>query len=150
MEIRNQAGEYCKSGYNCAEAMFLTFREYLAPQIDPETVKLFTGFGGGAGEAGCMCGALVGAIAGLNMLKGRTSNQEDRFSNYDHVKEFHDRFVEKFGTTCCRALNPHPFNTKEHLKNCLKITGNTAKLLAEYLQEKELHTFESCKKPVED
>ncbi len=141
LEARNKAGGYFKEGYNCAEAMFLTFREYLAPEIDREMVKLFTGFGSGVGESGCMCGALMGAITGLNMLKGRVSNQEDRSLNYDYALEFHDRFVDKFGTTCCRALNPYPFDTKEHLRNCLKITGNTAKLLVEYIEEKGLHSF---------
>jgi C_GCAxxG_C_C family probable redox protein len=141
LEARNKAGGYFKEGYNCAEAMFLTFREYLAPELDKEMVRLFTGFGSGVGESGCMCGALMGAITGLNMLKGRVSNQEDRSLSYDYAREFHDRFVDKFGTTCCRALNPYPFDTKEHLRNCLKITGNTAKLLVEYIEEKGLHSF---------
>jgi C_GCAxxG_C_C family probable redox protein len=141
LEARNKAGGYFKEGYNCAEAMFLTFREYLAPELDKEMVRLFTGFGSGVGESGCMCGALMGAITGLNMLKGRVSNQEDRSLSYDYAREFHDKFVDKFGTTCCRALNPYPFDTKEHLRNCLKITGNTAKLLVEYIEEKGLHSF---------
>lgn len=139
MEARNKAGGYFKEGYNCAEAIFLAFREYLAPEISPETVKLFTGFGNGAGQSGCMCGALTGSIAALNMLKGRTSLEESRDAAYEVAGEFHDRFVDKFGTTCCRALNPHPFESKEHLRNCLKITGNTAKLLMEFLQEKGLY-----------
>ena len=139
MEVRNKAGNYYKSGFNCAEAVFLTFREYLAPEISPETVKLVTGFGGGLGHAGCLCGALTGSIVALNMLKGRTSPQEKRDVPYDLARRFHDRFEEKFGYTCCRALNPYPFDTKEYLRHCIKITGNTAKLLMEFLQENELY-----------
>lgn len=136
---RSTAGNYFKEGYNCAEAIFLTFREFLAPEIDPKMVRLLTGFGSGVGEAGCMCGALSGAICSINLVAGRRDNTESRDCAYDYAKEFHDRFVAKFGTTCCRGLNPHPFETREHLTNCLKITGNTGKLLMEYLQERELY-----------
>ena len=139
-EARNKAGNYYRAGFNCAESIFLTFREYLAPEISPETVKLVTGFGGGLGHAGCLCGALTGSVVALNMLKGRTSSQEKRDVAYDLVRRFHDHFEEKFGYTCCRALNPHPFDTKEYFKHCIKITGNTAKLLMEFLQENELYS----------
>lgn len=139
-EVRNKAGNYFKEGYNCAEAIYLTFREYLAPEMDPETVKLVTGFGGGVGQAGCMCGALSSSIVALNMLTGRTSNEISRDDCYACSKEFHDRFKARFGATCCRVLNSSPFESREHLTTCLKITGNTAKLLMEYLQENNLYS----------
>ncbi len=106
IEMRNRAGNYFKEGYNCAEAIFLTYRELLAPEMDPAMVKLFTGFGGGVGEAGCMCGALMGSIAALNMLKGRETNQTSRNEAYRLAREFTEKFTEKYGATCCRALNP--------------------------------------------
>jgi C_GCAxxG_C_C family probable redox protein len=142
VEARNKAGNYFKEGYNCAEAIFLTYQSLLAPEIDPSLVRLFTGYGSGVGESGCMCGALTGSIAALNMKKGRTSNQLSRDEAYELAKEFTDRFTEKYGATCCKALNPHPFETKEHLVNCLKITGNTSKLLMEFLIEKNLYKTE--------
>ena len=139
IEARNKSGNNFKEGYNCAESIFLAFREYLAPDMDPKTVRLLTGFGSGLGEAGCMCGALTGSIFAINMVEGRTTNSESRNKAYNHAKEFHDKFSDKFGATCCRALNPHEFETKEHLTTCLKITGNTGKMLMEYLLEKELY-----------
>jgi len=146
VEARNSAGNYFKEGYNCAEALFLTYQPLLAPEIDPSLVRLFTGYGSGVGESGCMCGALTGSIAALNMIKGRTTNQLSRDEAYELAKEFTDRFTEKYGVTCCRALNPHPFETKEHLVNCLKITGNTSKLMMEFLLEKNLYKPEETKK----
>ncbi|MGH4052053.1 MAG: C-GCAxxG-C-C family (seleno)protein [Clostridium sp.] len=139
IEARNKAGNYFKEGNNCAEAIFLTFREYLAPDMDPAMVKLVTGFGNGVGQAGCICGALSSSIVALNMLKGRTSKEGDKKAAYDCAQEFHDCFVEKFGASCCRILNTAPFGSKDHLTTCLKITGNTGKLLMEYLQEKDLY-----------
>jgi C_GCAxxG_C_C family probable redox protein len=144
VEVRNKAGNFFKEGYNCAEAIFLTYQPLLAPEIDSSLVRLFTGYGSGVGESGCMCGALTGSIAALNMIKGRTSNQVSRDEAYELAKEFTDRFTEKYGVTCCRALNPHPFESKEHLVNCLKITGNTSKLMMEFLLEKGLYLPEEA------
>lgn len=137
VEARNKAGNYFKEGYNCAEAIFLTYRELLAPEMDPSMVRLMTGFGGGIGQSGCMCGALTGSIAALNMIKGRT-NETSRDEAYRLAKDFTEKFTEKYGATCCRALNPHPFETKEHMTNCLKITGNTSKMLMEFLDDQGL------------
>ncbi|MGI6751144.1 MAG: C-GCAxxG-C-C family protein [Anaerovoracaceae bacterium] len=138
LEIRNKAGNYFKEGYNCAESIFLTFRELLAPDMDPSTVSLFTGFGGGLGESGCLCGALTGSVVAINILKGRTTNEAPRDEAYALTKEFTDRFTDKYGVTCCRVLNRHPFESREHLVTCLKITGNTGKMLYEFLEEKGL------------
>jgi len=138
LRARNTAGDYFKEGFNCTESIFMTFREILAPDLDPSLVRLFTGFGSGLGEAGCLCGALTGSVAAINLVLGRTTKEEDRSPAYQITQEFHDRFEAKFGATCCRILNVHPFETREHLTTCLKITGNTAKMLMEFLQEKDL------------
>lgn len=138
MEARNKAGDNFRQGYNCAESIFLAFRELVAPELDAGLVKMFTGFGGGLGHAGCMCGALSAAEMIIGFFKGRTSSREDREPCYEAARDFHDRFEERFGGTCCRVLNTHPFDTPEHLRNCIKITGNTGKLLMEYLVEKGL------------
>ncbi|MCL6611868.1 MAG: C-GCAxxG-C-C family protein [Peptococcaceae bacterium] len=137
-DARNRAGDYFRNGYNCAESIFLAFRDWLGLDVPVETVRALTGFGGGLGHAGCMCGALTGSAVVLGLLRGRTSAEESRDQAYALSKEFHDRFETNFGYTCCRSLNPHPFDTKEHLRHCIKITGNTGKLLAEFINEKGL------------
>ena len=138
IEARNKAGNYFKEGYNCAEAVFLTFRDLLFPEADPAMVKMLTGFGSGVGQSGCMCGALTGSVFVLNMIAGRTSSQESRDEAYKYAQQFSDQFTDKYGASCCRVLNPYPFETKEHLVNCLKITGNTGKLLMEFISSNKL------------
>ena len=138
LEARNLAGEYFRNGYNCAEAIFLTFRDLLQLDAPREMVCMATGMGGGMGRAGCICGALNGGAMVLGLLKGRKSAEEKRDDAYNLTREFHDRFEAHFKYTCCRNLNPHPFDSKEHLRNCIKITGTTAKLLTEFLNDKEL------------
>ena len=137
-QARNAAGQYFKDGYNCAEAVLRAFGDVLGIRIEEQTLRTTTGFGGGIGHAGCVCGALAASVMTLGLLTGRTLSTQSREASYELSGEFHRRFQERFGATCCRALNPHEFETREHLLNCIKITGNTAKLLMELLEEKGL------------
>lgn len=138
VEARNLAGSHFKEGFNCAESIVKAFDELCNNSGNPESVRMATGFGGGLGHAGCMCGALTGSAMILGMMRGRTTTVESNEPAYELTKEFHGRFKSKFGATCCRVLNPHEFDSPEHLRNCLKITGGTAKLLMEFVQEKNL------------
>ncbi len=138
MDAKQLAGQNFREGYNCAEAMVRAFRDLFKLDISDDAVRMATGFGGGLGHAGCLCGALAGATMILGVLQGRTTPAESREPAYASANQFHALFREKFGSTCCRVLNPHPFDTKEHLRNCLKITGGTADLLSGFLAEKGL------------
>lgn len=131
-----KAGGYFKEGYNCAEATLKAFNELLEMGLPPGMEKIATGFGGGMGRAGCACGALVGGNMAIGLLLGRTSNTQDRMPAYTAAKELHHRFQEKFGSTCCRVLNPGAdFASDDHKQRCLKYTGNSAGLVMEYLLE---------------
>lgn len=133
-EARVRCGNYFREGYNCAESVFLGFQELVLRDIDRSMVKSLTSFGGGIGESGCVCGALVGATMVLSCITGRTTNDNAlRLKAYDHAAKLYERFESTFGSTCCRALSPYPYETRERLRNCLKITGTTGKLLMEYL-----------------
>jgi len=135
---RNAAGQYFKEGYNCSEAVLRATTDVLNIPVNDQALRMTTGFGGGIGHAGCVCGALAASVMSLGLLKGRTAATQSREEAYALSEEFHRRFQEKFGATCCRVLNPHEFETREHLVNCVKITGNTAKLLMEFMEEKGL------------
>jgi C_GCAxxG_C_C family probable redox protein len=138
LEARSLAGNKFKDGYNCAEAILRAFNEILNNPLSPEGLKTASGFGGGLGHAGCMCGALTASVMVLGLLKGRLDSGQARDQIYSLAHDFHERFAKEFGATCCRTLNPYEFDSPEHLRNCLKLTGRTAKLLMEYLLEKEL------------
>jgi C_GCAxxG_C_C family probable redox protein len=132
------AGQNFKEGYNCAESIVRTFRDFYNLDVSDEALKMASGFGGGLGHAGCMCGALSGATMVLGMLQGRASKEQSREPIYSCAQEFHNIFSEEFGATCCRVLNPHEFGSQEQRRTCLKLTGNTAELLFKYLQDKQL------------
>ncbi|MGC7872553.1 C-GCAxxG-C-C family protein [Desulfosporosinus sp. SYSU MS00001] len=138
LEARSRAGNKFKEGLNCSESILHTFNELLNNPLNSESLKMATGFGGGLGHAGCMCGALTSSVMVLGLYQGRINPQQDREPLYNLAHEFHDRFSDQFGGTCCRVLNPHDFDSPEHLRHCLKLTGGTAKLLMEFILEKKL------------
>ncbi len=138
LEARSRAGNKFKNGLNCSESIVHTFNEMLNNPLNSEALKMATGFGGGLGHAGCMCGALTGSVMILGLFKGRPDHGQAREPAYDLAQDFHNRFINAYGSTCCRSLNLHEFDSQEHLRGCLKLTGGTAKLLMEFILEKEL------------
>ena len=74
----------------------------------------------------------------LGLFEGRTDSAQPREPIYNLAHEFHNRFNNQFGGIDCRMLNLHAFDSPEHLRGCLKLTGGTAKLLMEFIQEKGL------------
>lgn len=135
VDLKSIAGNNFRSGFNCSEAILRAFNDGMQLNVPDDALKMAAGFGGGIGHAGCVCGALTASIMVLGLLKGRSDATQDRTPMYAAAEDFHRRFEERFGATCCRVLNTHPFDTKEHLRNCLKITGTTAEMLSEYIQK---------------
>ncbi|WP_371361419.1 hypothetical protein SRRS_28370 [Sporomusa rhizae] len=138
LSAKDLVGQNFKSGYNCAESVVRGFRDILKLDISDEALKMATGFGGGLGHAGCMCGALSGAIMVLGMLQGRANSEQSRGPIYSSSKEFHSIFTKNFGAACCRVLNKHEFGTRDQGRNCIKITCTTAELLEKYIKDNQL------------
>lgn len=133
------AGNNFKKGYNCAEAVLATFSELAPEVVDKKMIKLSSTLGGGLGKAETLCGALNAAELVLGAYIGRTNPEEKSLVEiYPLSKEFHALFVEKFASSSCKELKPYPFGSKEHLKTCIKISGNTAEMLAQFLVDKKI------------
>jgi len=138
VNAKEVAGKIFKEGYNCAESVVRAFRDLLNLNISDEALKMATGFGGGLGQAGCMCGALSGATMVLGILQGRSNKDQSRGPAYSSSQQFHGIFAAEFGATCCRVLNRHEFGSKDQRLTCLKITSTTADLLYKYIQDKKI------------
>lgn len=137
--IGMEAGNNFKKGFNCCEAIVETFRKEAGVDINDNAFRLCSGFGGGIGHAANICGALVGCTMVISTLAGRNHPAEKPLGEiYPLSKEFHDRFEKEFGSTMCKDLMPYEFDTRDHLKNCLKLTNRIAQLLAVYLEKKGL------------
>ncbi len=130
--------ENYKNGINCAEAIITTFDKLCHLGIG-EQVKMASGFGGGIGQCGDLCGALSGCVMVLGSFGGRPHPPEgDRAAIYALAKGFYQKFIEVNQVTDCIPLRKFDSGTREQRINCLKLVSNTAKLLAEYLEEKGL------------
>jgi len=102
-----------------------------------------TPFGGGLGRSGCICGALSGAVMILGAAKGRVSADVPRKESYELSNEYHKRFYEKFGATCCRVLVKEEFGSREQGDRCYRIITESAELMMNFLIEKKIVNIEN-------
>lgn len=92
-----------------------------------------TGFCSGLARTGGLCGALSGAILGINLRTGRTEAGASVEENYALVGALIDHFEEKFSST-----------------NCKELTGVDLGTLQGQTQFKEKNRFEYCLHYVEE
>ena len=114
-EATQRSGELFDAGYHCAEAVLLAMAEALDIQSDL-IPKMATGFSTGIATAGGQCGALSGAILGINLVSGRNSPQEPWHDNYAMVKKLVEKFEHQFRSRTCQVLVGCDLGTKEGRK----------------------------------
>ena len=149
---QQSATNYFLQGFNCCQSVLLAFSDIL--KVDQETLKnIASGFGGGMGRLREVCGAFSGMVmmAGFISPAADPSIKEDRTKNYALVQHFAEKFKElNSGSIVCRELlglaknaakeSPVPSDrTAEYYKKrpCPIIIGNAAKIIAEYLANKQ-------------
>ncbi len=137
-KIFSTACDYHKSGYNCAESILHTYRDRLPFVLSDDAMRIATCFGGGGIGGSGFCGALSGAVMALSLLVGRPNLETSREPAHAYAREFGDRFVACFSANTCKALQIYEYGSPEQKTNCRRITGTAARLLAEYLDEKNL------------
>ena len=123
----------------------MSFKEYLGEQ-GALLPKIATGFGGGIGRRGSLCGALTGSVMVLGMKFGRTDpeDQVGKEKVYESGYRFWDRFEKEFGSCYCyQLIECHLDNEEERKKwlasggmeKCRAIVERTAGLLYDFLKE---------------
>ena len=113
-----QALEYFRNGFNCAQAVFVVFAKELGIP-EEQALKIAGGFGGGMGRLQGTCGAVTGAYMVIGLKHGKTigdEGNEKREKTYALVKNFDSEFKKMFSTTCCRDLLQCDLNTEEGKK----------------------------------
>ena len=96
-----------KSGYNCAQAVFVAFSDVTG--LDEKTaLMLSSSFGGGMGRMREVCGTFSGMVLVLGLLYGYDASNETETANkklhYARVQELAERFRAEFGSIICREL----------------------------------------------
>ena len=100
-----QAVKYFYEGYNCAQAVFLTFAPKLG--VDKETaLKMSSSFGGGMGRLREVCGAVSAmfAIAGLKSGYIEPNNDKIKAEHYTRIQSLAEKFKQKHNSIICREL----------------------------------------------
>lgn len=94
---------FYNGGLNCAESTLKCLIEDGVIDLPEESIRMMSGFGGGM-QRGSVCGAVVGSVAALGSVYGRTSTDEDRKPSAVAVRSFLKQFEEEFGTIYCKEL----------------------------------------------
>jgi C_GCAxxG_C_C family probable redox protein len=135
--------ELFRSGFFCAESVLLAIAE--SQGIQSELIpRIATGFCSGVSRTGGMCGAVSGAIMGINLVAGRNSPAESLDVSYDLTQKMISRFESQYGSVNCRQLigcdlateaGQHYFMENHLMESCLQYaqgaTGMALSLLAE-------------------
>ena len=145
-ERKRLARELFEKGYNCCQAVAMTFSDVL--EMEPEQVaRLASGFGGGMGRMREVCGTVSGMtmVAGAICPASDVSDKAAKTANYALVQELAASFRERNGSIICRELlglsrpegTPVPQDrTPEYYRKrpCAELCAMAAGIVAEKLE----------------
>ena len=147
-EYREKASSYFKEGYNCAQAVLLTFASDCGLD-DTTALRIASSFGGGMGRLREVCGAVSGMFMAAGLLYGYESkdDREGKIAQYTLVQELAAKFRDKNGAIVCRELLglnhktdvpvPEERTPQYYQKRqCTELVGDAAEILAEYITER--------------
>ena len=116
---------------------------------DEEKVRVMSGFGGGIGGVGSVCGAVIGGVAALSQQYGRGGLDEREDPKlFSLCAELYNRFgTEVEESHFCRDITGVDFTKPEEAKlymtspekreRCARLTGKTAGIVSEILRREE-------------
>ena len=104
-EREQRARELFRQGYNCCQAVAMTFSDVLG--MDPAQVaRIAVGFGGGMGHMREVCGTVSGMtmVAGALRPVNGVPTQPAKMANDELVQRFAAEFRKLNGSIVCREL----------------------------------------------
>jgi C_GCAxxG_C_C family probable redox protein len=72
-----------------------------------------SGFAGGIGNTGTVCGAVIGAVMAIGLKQGRADTMEKMLRNLAVPREFRHRFEAEMETIICSELTGADLTTEE-------------------------------------
>lgn len=138
-----------QKGYNCAQSVVMAYADIIGEE--PEVLaKIAASFGGGMGRLREVCGT----VSGMSLLAGwfepcpTATDAEAKRRNYALVQQFAETFRQQNGAIVCRTLlgldrvkdepTPAPRTAEYYRKRpCKELVGDAARIVAEYLNNKE-------------
>lgn len=145
---KEKAMNYFLEGYNCTQAILMTFKEYIPEESFESIMKLGCSFGGGISRLREVCGSVSGMIMVGSLIYGYIGPEtgEVKAAQYARTQELAKAFEEKNGSIVCRELlglsekNSAPTpeaRTNEYYKKrpCKELIGIAAEILDDYIKE---------------
>jgi C_GCAxxG_C_C family probable redox protein len=143
--LSETAVRHFKKGYNCSQSVLLTMFEHWNGK-SALVPKIATGFGGGIGRCGSLCGALTGGVMALGIKYGSDEPSiEKRERVYELARQLYKRFQSDSGSVLCRELigydlsNPAERKKAVHAdvfeKRCNTFIQNAMKILLDLTQD---------------
>jgi C_GCAxxG_C_C family probable redox protein len=142
-KYRVRSVELFKSGFFCAESVLLAIAESQGIRSDL-IPRIATGFCSGISRTGGICGAVSGAIMGINLGAGRNSPVESIELSYTLTQKLINRFEELYGSVNCRQLIGCDLDTEagqrvfleNHLmERCMQYAGDATSLAISLIAE---------------
>jgi C_GCAxxG_C_C family probable redox protein len=120
--LGEKANKLHLDGYNCAQAVLLVLYEHMNPEEkNPIIPKIASGFGGGLGRCGNVCGALTGAIMAAGLKYGANEiNQQKKLETYAKTQVLFNKFQKEHGSVMCRDLIQYDLTNPEQLAKAAK------------------------------
>ncbi|MBQ8688722.1 MAG: C_GCAxxG_C_C family protein [Ruminococcus sp.] len=144
-EYAERAKSFFAEGYNCSQAVLLTFAEELGMPLHM-AAKLASSFGGGMGRLREVCGAVSGMFMAAGLLEGYDDPKDhaEKTAHYKRIQELAEAFRRQNGSIVCRELlglaqtgashHEPEKRTEAYYKKrpCQELVGDAAKLFAAY------------------
>lgn len=104
-EREQKAHDFFSAGYNCCQAVAMTFADVLGLPED-EVARLTSGFGGGMGRMREVCGTVsaMTMVAGALIPANDVKDKEAKTANYALVQDMAGEFKKMNGSIICREL----------------------------------------------
>jgi C_GCAxxG_C_C family probable redox protein len=168
-EAETRAYRYEQEYRDCSQCTLLAIQEVFGLGGD-DALKAATGFAGGIGRTGSVCGAFIGGVMALGLLYGRDretmkhSDEEVRFRRREEIehrlgtliKNLRARFEEEYGSIICNDIegklfgrsfdkwNPDERKEKDRLgghdDKCPSVVGKATRWVAELILEEKART----------
>jgi C_GCAxxG_C_C family probable redox protein len=148
-EREQKAGELFKAGYNCCQAVAMTFADVIGLPED-EIARLASGFGGGMGRMREVCGTVsaMTMVSGALIPANDVNDKSAKTKNYALVQEMAGEFKDMNGSIICRELlglskpegTPVPSDrTSEYYKKrpCGELCSIAAGIIARRIKEQQ-------------
>lgn len=128
-----QARNYFKQGYNCAQSVLLVYAEDCGLTKDT-ALKLASSFGGGMGRLREVCGAVSAMFMVAGLKYGYVENDNDavKAEHYVRIQNLANEFKSEHRSIICRDL----LNLSEGVSE-----PTPAKRTAQYYEERPCEMF---------